>query len=114
LRRLAQSTSKIFKASDYLCCILFAYRSGIFLVYRGGRSHVESGLLEIPDGVDMIVLQEVDPSDAIQIQDLQDEQSPMSIRRRMILSQRTSSLLMTNAASDAESGVSFLPNSTLP
>jgi hypothetical protein len=90
----------------------FAYRFGLFLVHRGGLSHVDSGLLEIPDGVDMIVLQEVDPSDAIH--DLQDEQSPMSIRRRMSLSQMSSSPFVRRAASDAESGVSFLPNSTLP
>ncbi len=78
---LAQNTSKIVKASDYLRCIAFAYRFVLFLVHRGGLSHVELGLLKIPDGVDMIVLQEVHPSDAIH--DLQDEQSPMSIRRRI-------------------------------
>jgi hypothetical protein len=93
----------------------FAYLFGLFLVHCGGLSHVESGLLEIPDGVDMIVLQEVDPSYAIHdLQYCQDEQSPMSIRRRMSLSQMTSSPFVRRAASDAESVVSFLPNSTLP
>jgi hypothetical protein len=94
------------------CATMHLHIAFFFVVHRGGISHVESGLLEIPDGVDMIVLQEVDPSDAIH--DLQDEQSPMSIRRRMSLSQMTSSPFVRRAASDAESGVSFLPNSTLP
>jgi hypothetical protein len=58
----------------------FAHRFGLFLVHCGCLSHVEIGLLEIPHGVDMIVLEEVDPLDAML--DLQAEQSPMGMRRR--------------------------------
>jgi hypothetical protein len=62
---------------------------------RNNISEVLSGLLEIPDDVDMIVLQEVDFTETMR--EFQGEQSSMSLRQRRTKSQEIASPFLRRA-----------------